>query len=306
MTDLKDANIVGEEIDLRLLFLALKKGKFIIALFTLVLGAVSVYYALSLPDIYRSEALLAPVSENSSMKIPAQLGGIASLAGINIGGLGGVDKTGLALEILKSREFLSSFIDKHGLLVPLMASKGWRQTDDSYVIDEEIYDPLTKEWVRTVKSPFTPKPSLLEAQESLGKLISISLDKNSGMVKLAVEHYSPNLAKILVNNLTEDINNEMRERDIEEAKRSVTFLTEQLSATSVSDIRTMLFSLIEEQTKTLMLANARTSYVFSTIDPAVVPHKKHKPSRSIIVFVFSTIGFLIGCFISVVFFYRKI
>lgn len=305
MSDLLSANVASEEVDLRLMFLALKKGWYLIAICTVIFSLGSIWYSLSLPNIYRSEALLAPVSENSGMKIPAQLGGLASLAGINIGGMGGVDKTGLAIEILKSREFLSRFIEKHDLLIPLMASKGWRQTDDSYILDEEIYDTLSKQWVRVVKAPLIAKPSLLEAQESLGKLISVSVDKNTSMVKLGVEHYSPNLAKQIVDNLISDINSDMRERDIVEAKRSIIFLSEQLNSTSISDIRTMLYSLIEEQTKTLMLADARTSYVFKTIDSAVVPQKKHKPSRALLVFVCSILGVFVGGVISVALYYRR-
>jgi LPS O-antigen subunit length determinant protein (WzzB/FepE family) len=58
----------------------------------------------------------------------------------------------------------------------------------------------------------------------------------------------------------------------------------------------MLFSLIEEQTKTLMLANVRDEYVFSTVDPAVVPELKDKPKRSLIVAVAIVLGGMFGLF----------
>jgi hypothetical protein len=55
----------------------------------------------------------------------------------------------------------------------------------------------------------------------------------------------------------------------------------------------MLFSLIEEQTKTVMLGNVRDEYVFKTIDPAVVSELKEKPKRAIIVVVAT---FVVGMF----------
>ena len=46
-------------------------------------------------------------------------------------------------------------------------------------------------------------------------------------------------------------------RDIEEAEKSIAYLQQQISQTNIADLRTALYSLVEEQTKTLMLANVR-------------------------------------------------
>ncbi len=91
----------------------------------MIFAVASVFFALSKPDIYKASAILAPASSEGGGGINAmagQLGGLASFAGINLGGVG-VDKTALALEILKSRSFIEAFISKHELLVPLMAAK---------------------------------------------------------------------------------------------------------------------------------------------------------------------------------------
>lgn len=118
------SQVADDEIDLRELFSALWQGKWLIIVTTFLFSVASVFYALSLPDIYKSEVTLAPVSEDSGLKIPGQLGGLAALAGVNLGGMGGGDKTGLALEILKSRDFLVRFIEKNDLYVPIMAAEG--------------------------------------------------------------------------------------------------------------------------------------------------------------------------------------
>ncbi|WP_445425024.1 Wzz/FepE/Etk N-terminal domain-containing protein [Alishewanella sp. HL-SH06] len=52
-----------DEIDLRELFSAIWQGKWIIAATTFVFAVLAVIYALSLPNIYKSEALLSPVSQ---------------------------------------------------------------------------------------------------------------------------------------------------------------------------------------------------------------------------------------------------
>lgn len=273
-----------DEIDLRELFYAIWQGKWIIIATTIVFAVAAVFYALSLPNIYKSEVLLAPVADDAGMKIPSQLGGLAALAGVNLGSSGG-DKTGLALEILKSREFISRFITKHDLFVPVMAVQGWNRSDNSLVINEDVYSAANNEWVREVNPPFAAKPSLLETHEEFMQLFNTSQDDISGMVKLSVEHYSPYLAKSWVDELVKAINEEMRQRELSEAERSIKYLTSQIEQTNIADVRTMLFSLIEEQTKTVMLANVREEYVFKTVDPAVVAERKAKPKRAVIVIV---------------------
>ncbi|MGL5148383.1 MAG: Wzz/FepE/Etk N-terminal domain-containing protein, partial [Plesiomonas shigelloides] len=126
-----------DEIDLRELFAALWRGKWWIVASTLVGAAIAVVVAISQPNIYRSEALLAPSTEQQGgglAAMAAQFGGLASLAGVNLSG-GGSDKTAIAVEIGKSRQFLSHFIRQHQLEVPLMAVTKADKATGELVID---------------------------------------------------------------------------------------------------------------------------------------------------------------------------
>jgi uncharacterized protein involved in exopolysaccharide biosynthesis len=283
---------VDDEIDLRELFTVIWRGKWIIIATTFVFAVASVFYALSLPDVYKSEALLAPVSESSALKMPGQLGGLAALAGVNLGS-GGDEKVGLALELVKSRTFIGKFIEKYDLLVPVMASKGWIRSENALEINDELYDTVNNKWVRMVDAPFQPQPSLLEAHEVFLDLLNITVDAKTGMVTISIEHYSPYLAQQWVELLVKEINNEMRSRDLAEAQNSIIYLNQQIQNTNVADMRTMLYSLVEEQTQILVLANVRDEYILKTVDPAVVAEKKSKPKRALIVIV---IVFLAGFF----------
>lgn len=272
----------SDEIDLRELFQAIWAGKWLIMAVTTLFTIAAVLYALSLPNVYKSEVTLAP-AEDSKLKMPGQLGGLAALAGVNLGGMGDGDKSGLALEILKSRDFIGRFIEQNDLYIPIMAAEGWDRASDSLIIDTEVYDESAKQWVREVKAPFEPKPSNLETIEEFKKIFAVSKDKTSGMVKLSIEHYSPYLAKMWADKLVQAINEEMRSRELTEAERSIAYLNSQIAETNIADVRAMLYSLIEEQTKTVMLANVRSEYVFKTVDPAVVAEKKTKPNRILII-----------------------
>ncbi len=86
ITNPSQNSVADDEIDLRELFSAIWAGKWLIVCVTAIFAVASVFYALSLPDVYKSEALLAPASDSSGMKVPGQLGGLAALAGVNLGG----------------------------------------------------------------------------------------------------------------------------------------------------------------------------------------------------------------------------
>lgn len=296
----------SDDIDLRELLKAIWHGKLLIFVVTSMFAVASVVYALSLPDVYKSEALLSPVNDEGGLKVPGQLGGLAALAGVNLGGMGGGDKTDLALEIIKSRDFLGRFIEKHDLYLPIMASEGWNRSDNSLVIDASVYDTAAEKWVRKVEAPFLSKPSVLEAHEKFLKLVTVSKDKVTGMVKISIEHYSPYLAEDLVKKLVKAINDEMRQRDLSEAQRSIAYLNVQVEQTNLADLRTMFYSLIEDQTKTLMLANVREEYVFKTVDPAVVAEKRNGPKRALIVIFIFSLGFIVSSvFVLIVHFSKK-
>ncbi|AQS38863.1 chain length determinant protein [Shewanella psychrophila] len=289
---------VDDEIDLRELFAVIWQGKWLIIAITAVFAIGSVIYAVNQPNIYKSEALLAPASEEQGGGLSAlagQFGGLASMAGINLGGGGGVDKTQMAIEVMKSRQFTSQFITRHNILPDLMAVDKWNMSDNTITYNEELYSPETKTWLRKVKAPFKPEPSMQEAYKVFVKAISVDSVKETGMVTVTVEHLSPAVAQQWAIWLIEDINQAMKERDVTEATRSSEFLTKQIALTNVADIRTILYQLIEEQTKTIMFAEVRDEYVFKTIDPALVPEAKAGPKRALI----CVLGTLLGGMLAV-------
>lgn len=287
-----------DEIDLRELFAVIWQGKWLIIAITAVFAIGAVIFAIMQPNIYKSEALLAPAESEQGgglAGLAGQFGGLASMAGINLGGGGGVDKTQMAIEVMKSRQFTSQFIQKHNILPDLMAIDKWNMDDNSITYNTALYSPSDNTWVREVKAPFKPEPSMQEAYKQFIKVFSVSLAKDTGMVTVSVEHLSPVIAQEWVTWLIEDINRVMKERDVDEANRSSQFLNKQISLTNVADIRSILYKLIEEQAKTIMFAEVRDEYVFKTIDPALVPEEKAGPKRALI----CVLGTLLGGILAV-------
>ncbi|MCV5941666.1 hypothetical protein OFN64_33855, partial [Escherichia coli] len=84
------------------------------------------------------------------------------------------------------------------------------------------------------------------------------------------------------------------ERAISETSQNLFYLNEQLDKTSIADMQNTFYKLIEEQTKSLMLAEAQDEFVFKVIDPAIVPDKKDNPNRLLIIIIGSILGLMLG------------
>ena len=298
-----------DEIDLRELFKALWEGKLVVIITTFAFAIGSVLYALSLPDIYKADALLAPAESSNGgglSQMAGQLGGLAALAGVNLVG-GESSQTDLAVQVMKSRQFVEAFIEKHDLLVPLMASRKWNLKHNELILDEEVYNPTTGEWLRESEGMRGAKPTAQEAFEVFSKdVLRVAKNKDNGLYIVSVKFYSPYLAKQWVDWLIDDINKVMRERTIAETTQNLTYLNAQLERTAVADMQSTFYKLIEEQTKSLMLAEVQEEFIFKVVDPAVVPELKDGPKRAIICVLGTLLGGMLGgTIVLVTFAFRK-
>lgn len=285
-----------DEIDLAELFRALWAGRWWIIASGVICTLVAVGIALWLPNIYHAEAKLAPSAEQQGGGLSAlagQFGGLASLAGISLGS-GGSDKVGLAMEVAKSRQFVTTFIRRHHLEVPLIAVTKMDKQSGELVIDPDLYDVNGNKWVREVDPPQTIEPSDWELYKVFSDLFAIDQDKKTGMVTVGIDYFSPVVAKQWVDWLVADLNTTMKQRDQTDTERNIGYLKEQLEKTSVADMQTVFYKLIEEQTKTLMLTEVNPEYVFQTLDPAVVPEEKAKPKRALMVVLGGILGGMLG------------
>ena len=194
------------------------------------------------------------------------------------------------MELIKSRAFLAGFVERHDILPLLMATDSWDFETGKISYDDDLYDSVTSTWVRDVDPPYLPKPSMQEAHEEFMEILGVSEDKKSGYITVSIEHQSPIVAQQWVTWLVDDINNTVREQDVDEANKSIDYLKAQISNTSLAELQTMFFELIQSQTETVMLAQVRPEYVFKTIDPAIVPELKSKPKRALICILGTMLG----------------
>ena len=285
-----------DEIDLRELFMVLWAGKIKIVAITAVFAVASVIYALSVPNQYKATALLAPAQSSGGGLSGAlgQLGGLASLAGVSIGG-GEGSEAQIAQEIMKSWNFIEAFIADNDLAVELFAAEGWRKGSNELKINDDVYDSQNKQWLLENESGVVGPPSSWNLFKTFSERLAVSEDKKSGLVSVSIEYYSPQIAKQWLDMYVSAVNAHMQQRQVDKVTNNINYLQAQIEKTSIAEMREVFYTIIEEQTKNKMVAEASPEYAFVAVSPSMVPEEKSQPKRALI----CILGTLLGGMLSV-------
>ncbi len=284
-----------DEVSLGELFAILWQGRVVVITVTLVFAFASVFYALSVPDQYRATVVLAPAQSDGGGLSGAlgQLGGLASLAGVNIGGSDG-GETQIAQQIMRSWGFIDGFINQYDLAVEIFAAEGWREASDEILIDTDIYDVSSATWLIEDDGVLRP-PTSWELFKVFADMLTVSEDKKTGLVSVSIEYYSPLLAKQWLDMYLIAINEHMQRRQVKKVSRNIEYLEDQIAKTSIAEMQGVFYTIIEEQIKSKMLAEASPNYAFAVVNPSMVPEEKSQPKRALI----CVLGTLLGGILSV-------
>lgn len=257
-----------DEIDVRALWSVAWSHRYLIIACSVLSMLGAAYLAFTADSIYRADVTVTEVRETgmgAASSLADSLGGLASLAGVNIDG-GGISQEARA--ILKSRYLVEQFILRY-----------------------ELLDDLS----RDQDGPPTLWKAVREFQK---RTLTLRDDKRSGTTTVSIAWTDPKVAAKWANDFIGLTNEMMRSRAIETSRRNVAYLNEQIEQTNVVELRRVLYNLIETETKTLMLANARPEYAFTIVDPAVAPEIRTSPKRSVMILFGMVLGGIVGAVIA--------
>lgn len=244
---------------------------------TILCTVAAIVYALKVPEAFKAEALLAPVQkEQTRSSSPfSQFGGLAAIAGIPISG---DSEVGQVIATLKSGKFLQAFIERNKLLSALF---------------EDVWDSENQTWL--VKSE-KDQPSIQKGIALLKSILSVAEDKKNGLITLSIIWKDPDVAAQWANDLVDQLNEQLRNRAIADSKKRIGYLEQELAKTTLQDMRSVLYNLLESEKQKAMLANVNEDFALKVIDPAVVPESRAQPNRRLIVLSGGAIGVLFGFF----------
>jgi len=205
--------------------------------------------ALIIPRRYEAELVALPRgSPNRSAllnSLTGQLGGLAALAGLGSGESG---QRAEAIQMLQSQILAREFIQDNKLLPVLFASdwdarrQGWSGRTHTLNDAVEVFDR---------------------------RIRAVIEDRRTGLVTVRITWRDPGQAASWANEIVRRANDHLRRSTVARAQGSIDYLKREARNADAVEIQQTLYRLMEEQYKSLLLANVSDDYAFSVIDPAV-------------------------------------
>jgi uncharacterized protein involved in exopolysaccharide biosynthesis len=249
--------------DLNRVFLQFWQRRLLLALLATVGGAAGVALSFWVSPEYKADAVLIASDEILGLNVNGALGSLGGLASlVGVGGAG--NKESEAVETLKSRGLTTSYIESNGLM-PILFPGRW--------------DAATNKG----KADFRGRtPTLEDAYRKFDKSIrTVVENRKTGLVTITVTWTDPNLAKQWVDGLVKAANDRLRTKAEERSSRNLEYLRKASDATSVMEVKTSIYKLMETEIKKQMVAYGAEDYAFRTVDAAIVPQRRSYPIRSL-------------------------
>ena len=252
-----------DEIDLWQLWDTIWSGRWLIIAITSLFAVGGVTYALVAQEWYRAEVVLAPADNKGGMSgALSHLSGLASLAGVSVGGGEGSQP----LAVLKSKDFAREFITDMNLMQILLMNP----------------------------EPGKEGPDIRDAVRVFESIRTVSDDKKTGLVTLSVRWKDPDTAALWANELARRVNARLRAEALQEAERNVAYLQKEMAATSVVSLQQSMGRVLEGEMQKLMLARGNEQFAFKVIDRATPPKLRDAPNRALIATAATLAGGLFG------------
>jgi uncharacterized protein involved in exopolysaccharide biosynthesis len=263
-----------QSIDLLEIIAYVYKKRSLIAACTSAAFLVGLLYSLLLHPIYRAEAVISPNETKSGIGLGGassimaqfgQMGGLATQLGFGNPNLN-------RLEIVaKSRELAQLVIEKNKLLPELYPG---------------LWDHSQNIWKKKA-----PSEALLlrDANETLRNgMLKVTAEANDNTLVIAVESENPGLCKRIVDGYLDALNDRIHQTIEEESAGNKEYLDGQLLRTLDPALKEKIQNLAAYEIEKAMLVSRES---FEILEHPILPWKKVRPRRSLIVLVALLVGF---------------
>ncbi len=245
------------------LAVALWRNKWFVLCLTMLITVSVGFAARSMPKSYRAVVLLSAATTSASQMggaggLASQFGGLASLAGISVGG--GDTQKAESLAVLQSEALTEKYIRDNNLL-PLLYRDKW--------------DATKSQW----KDPRPGKaPTLWTGNAYFKKNIrAVKNDPKTGLVNMTITYTDPVIAAKWANDLVKLTNDYLRDKAVHESERNILYLNEEAAKTNIVEARLAMYKILESELNKEMLARGNSEYAFKILDPAFVPERAFSP-----------------------------
>lgn len=273
--EMKETMNNSDEIDLREIFLVIWKRKFWIAGFVFIVCAITVFAVLRMDNIYESKAILRPSQNDASQmsSMVSNLGGLASLAGINLGSSGSVSPYNAMNTILKDPDFIYVFVRNNKF--------------EPYIFEDYGNMSLTDEYKENPK---------FFISKTFGESFSFTEDTKTGLITLSFQNKDREFAKKAVDNLLISISSKYKMIEMKNLQERIDNYKSEIDKTTDITLKNKLAEVVAGLIQNKVLAQAQGYYGFDVIVKSGVPDEldKVKPKRALICIAMAFVSFFIA------------
>jgi uncharacterized protein involved in exopolysaccharide biosynthesis len=284
--------IEEDEIDLRELFETIKKGKKTIFLVTTIIVFLTLIYALSVPNTYKSEAILIPVEQEGGSGL-GSLGGLAAMAGVSLGG-GSMTPDVAFSSLLDDYSFMHDFVLKN----KIVAHYTDEHVDENYVFAlgfRGLYDLFKS----APDEEQDEEEIIYNTVQKIKKQLSVSADKKSGLITISFQDHDRTYAPKVVNAFLKDASNYLVNNNLAVINSKLHYFEKEMRKAQEIELRTNLSQMISNILKEKVMTKSKEYYKCDVLTkPSVAYIKdKTKPKRGLILVVAFVTSIILGVFL---------
>ena len=287
---------INDEIDLRELFLALWRGKYIVFLVTILAIVCASFYLRSAERKYSVQMVLKPVVAEASGPNLSGFSGLASLAGISLPSSSGSDFTTYQ-KLIFSEEVAERIFTNKELVVKLFGGE-WNSDTQSFEAPVSGNIGKLKQEVKLLltgaeKGKYIP-PNPKRLSMLMASTFNIALDSGTGFMTISTETSKPDVMLELMSNASQETDKLLKERFLVTAEATLEFYYQKLLTSRSPEHREALAKLISAEDQKLMLASKSSNFVAELLTTPSVSLYPTSPKSSLVLALGLVLGFFLG------------
>ncbi len=286
--------IEEDEIDLRELWETIKKGKKIVFLITTLVVSLTFIYVLSLPNSYKSQAVLIPTSDNSRPSLGG-LGGLAAMAGVSLGG-GSMTPDIAFNSLLNNYGFMKKFVEENHI------DEYYNREDEdkSYVFAfgfRGLYDLFHT--AKKEKKVLNRENEVYSLVKKLQGKFSIQADKKSGLISISFTDYDREYTPKMINMFLKDASQYLVDNGLKNIDSRLNYFEKEMARVEAFELRKNLSQMISQIVQEKVMMKSKQYYQCDLLTAPQAPYikAKTKPKRGLMLVVSFVISIILGIFV---------
>lgn len=250
--------------------------------------------------LYTATMVVSPVMTDSSsgggmMNKLGGLKGLASLAGVNIGGDLGSQSFVLFQEGLYSRD-VAGTLAKDPRIMHVVFDTRWDEKAHQWRRPSSFHVATVGFVKGVIGMPVTPwqPPDAASLQKYVSDNVTVDADPTQPVVTITYRDKDPTFAGYFLARLYQAVDSKLRAQALDRATQYSKYLTDQLKTVMNQDVRTAMMSSLIGQETNKMMASVTAPYSAQPFDPPFVSPRPTFPKPALVLFLAGVLGLVFG------------